>query len=166
MPRFALVAGGVLLGALATAGLDYGIYATGTDEFCNTCHANDATKEWRESVHYRNPAGFVAGCADCHLPEAFLPKMLRKARGATVEVWGHFTGVISTPEKYEARRRAMAEAEWRRLRGTHSQECRHCHRLESMTDDGKTQLGSLHRGEPVASQLCTDCHRGVGHRAP
>ncbi|HYL25982.1 MAG TPA: NapC/NirT family cytochrome c, partial [Burkholderiales bacterium] len=88
-----LAAAGFAAGILAAAAVGYGMHATSTNEFCSSCHADNAVKEWRESVHYRNSAGFVAGCADCHLPQAVGPKILRKAKGATLEVWAHFTGV-------------------------------------------------------------------------
>lgn len=159
----ALLTGGFVLGILAAAGFGYGMHATGTDEFCNTCHASDAAKEWRESVHYRNRSGFVAGCTDCHLPGDLVPRMLRKARGGTIEVWGHLRGVISTPEKYEARRREMAENEWRRMRGNGAQECRNCHHADSMADPRK---GAMHAAALAAAQICIDCHKGVAHRAP
>ena len=160
---FTLLAAGVVLGALAVLGIDYSLDATATDEFCGTCHENNATREWRESAHYRNPSGFVAGCADCHLPRELVPKMLRKTKGATKEVWGHVTGLIATPEKYEARRRAMAEAEWARLRANGAQECRNCHRPDLMADRSK---GGMHKDALGSGQVCIDCHKGVAHRAP
>ena len=161
-----LLAGGFALGVLVTGGSNYAWHETGTNEFCIACHANDAAKEWRESVHYGNPAGVAAGCADCHLPRAFVPRLLRKAKGATVEVWAHFAGTIATPGKYEARRRAMAETEWRRLRADGAQECRDCHRPEAMVDKDKREVGAMHAAAVAGGQICTDCHQGVAHVAP
>jgi len=148
---------------LATTGFHYAMQATSSNEFCAQCHADNATKEWRESAHYRNSHGFVAGCADCHLPEAFLPRVARKLRGATFEVWGQLAGVLDTPEKYEARRLEMAQTEWRRLRSDGAQECRGCHRTASMAEKS---VADMHGAALSGGATCTDCHQGVAHRAP
>jgi len=163
---WALLGAGFALGLAAAAAFTFGMHATGTDEFCASCHARDAVPEWRASAHYLNRSGFVAGCADCHLPAALGPRLLRKARGATLEVWGHLTGVIDTPEKYEARRPAMAQAEWQRMRANGARECRACHHPQSMADKGNPSLRSLHEGALAGGQICTDCHQGIAHRAP
>lgn len=160
-----LIAAGVMLGAVALAGFDYSLHATSTNEFCSTCHANDAAKEWRESVHYNNRSGFIAGCSDCHLPREFVPKMARKIKAAK-EVWGHFTGVIDTPEKFSAHRQEMAEGEWRRMRANGAQECRNCHHPDVMADKAKPYVKDMHKGAPGGGQICIDCHQGVAHQAP
>jgi cytochrome c-type protein NapC len=162
---FTLLAAGGVIGAVSLFGVDYALHATSTDEFCSGCHANDATKEWRESAHHNNRAGLVAGCSDCHLPREFAPKMLRKAK-AVKEVWGRLTGVIDTPEKYEAHRLAMAESEWARLRANGAQECRNFHHPESMADKDKSYVGPLHKSALAGGKICIDCHKGVAHRAP
>jgi len=162
---FTLVAIGIVLGVVGLAGFDYALHATSTNEFCSTCHANDAAKEWRASFHHNNRVGFVAGCADCHLPREFGPKMVRKTK-AVKEVWGHFTGVINTPEKYEAHRQAMAENEWARMRANGAQECRNCHHPESMADKDKSYVSAMHQSALSGGKICIDCHKGVAHRAP
>jgi cytochrome c-type protein NapC len=162
---FTLLAAGLLLGSVATVGFQYVLHATSTNAFCSGCHANDAAKEWRESVHHNNRAGFVAGCSDCHLPREFVPKMVRKTK-AVREVWGHLTGIIDTPEKYEAHRLAMAESEWSRMRGDGARECRNCHYPESMANGDKTYVAGMHKSALAGGQVCIDCHKGVAHRAP
>jgi cytochrome c-type protein NapC len=162
---FTLLAAGLVVGIAAAFGFDYALHATSTNEFCGSCHANDAAKEWRASVHYNNRAGLVAGCSDCHMPREFWPKMVREIK-ALQETWSHFTGVINTPEKYEARRRAMDESEWSRLRGNGAQECRNCHHPDSMFNKDKIHVGAMHKSALASGQICIDCHKGVGHRAP
>jgi cytochrome c-type protein NapC len=162
---FTLLAAGIVLGVVGLAGFDFALHATSTNEFCSTCHTNDAAKEWRESKHHNNPVGFIAGCSDCHLPREFGPKMLRKIKAAK-EVWGHLTGVINTPEKYEAHRLAMAESEWARMRANGAQECRNCHHPASMSDKDKSYLSSMHEGALAGGKVCIDCHKGVAHHAP
>jgi len=162
---FALLAAGLIIGIAATLGFNYTLHATSTNEFCSSCHANDAAREWRESAHHNNRAGFVAGCSDCHLPREFVPKMVRKVKAAK-EVWGQFIGVIDTPEKYEAHRQAMAESEWSRMRANGAQECRNCHHPDSMADKQKPYVKDMHQGALAGGQICIDCHKGVAHRAP
>ncbi len=41
---------------------------------------------------------------------------------ASKEVWAWVFGTINTPEKYEAKRRELAEREWRRLKANDSLE--------------------------------------------
>jgi cytochrome c-type protein NapC len=162
---FTLLAAGLVIGIVAAFGFDYTLHATSTNEFCSGCHVNDAAKEWRESLHHNNRAGFVAGCSDCHLPREFVPKMVRKVKAAK-EVWGHFTGIINTPEKYDAHRQAMAENEWSRMRANGAQECRNCHHPDSMSNKEKSYVGGMHKRALAGGQICIDCHEGVAHRAP
>ena len=159
------IAAALVLGAVGWGAFDYVLHATSANEFCSGCHANDAAREWRESAHHRNRAGFVAGCADCHLPREFVPKMLRKA-AAVKELWGHFRGVIDTPEKYETRRAAMAESEWARLRANGAQECRNCHHPDQIVDKDKGFVVAMHQAALSGGKVCIDCHKGVAHRAP
>ena len=159
---FTLLAAGVVLGIVGLLGFDYTLHATSTNEFCSSCHQNDAAKEWRASVHHNNRVGFVADCSDCHLPREFVPKMVRKVKAAK-EVWGHFTGVINTPEKYEAHRKEMAENEWARMKGNGAKECRNCHSPAQSTDKDKAEM---HKGALSGGSICIDCHKGVAHKAP
>jgi cytochrome c-type protein NapC len=162
---FTLLAAGFALGLVGTVGFQYALDAVGTNAFCGSCHANDAAREWRESVHHDNSSGFVTGCSDCHVPREFLPKVARTAKSVR-EIWGHLTGVINTREKYEAHRKAMDEREWNRLRGNGARECRNCHDPESMANKDKADAGAIHRSAPAGGMVCIDCHKGVGHRAP
>jgi cytochrome c-type protein NapC len=162
---FALVVTGIVLGVVGVVGFNYTLHATSTDEFCSTCHKNDAAKEWHASFHHNNREGFVAHCSDCHLPQEFGPKMVRKIKAAK-EVWGHITGVINTPEKFEAHRLEMAESEWARMRANNAQECRNCHHPESMVDKEKSYVASMHESALAGGKICIDCHKGVAHAAP
>ena len=91
--------------------------------------------------------------------------MVRKVKAAK-EVWGHITGVIDTPQKFEAHRLAMAESEWSRLKANGAQECRNCHHPASMASKEKPHVKDMHKGVIESGQICTDCHKGVAHKAP
>lgn len=71
----------VLLGVLVGIGGFTFIYAEGfsyfgtTSKTCANCHImNDQFDSWQKSSHH-----IVATCVDCHLPKAFVPKMIAKA---------------------------------------------------------------------------------------
>jgi cytochrome c-type protein NapC len=98
------------------------------------------------------------------VPREFLPKVVRVAVSMK-QIWSHFTGVIDTPEKYEAHRQAMDETEWNRLRGNGARECRNCHRPESMVNKEKAYIAGMHTSALAGGQVCIDCHKRVGHGA-
>src|ERR1700752_2283251 len=88
----------VIVGGGCTAAAAVTVHMTSTEEFCSSCHANDAAAEFKDTIHDKNRTGVRATCADCHLPRELAPMMIRKVKAAK-EVWGHFTGVINTKEK-------------------------------------------------------------------
>ena len=158
---------GVVLGVAALAAFDGVMYATSTDEFCGTsCHEmSTPLNALQQTAHYSNSHGIGVSCADCHIPREFGPKMLRKIE-ASREVWGHFTGLIDTPEKYAAHQPAMRERELKRLRATDSRECRNCHRLERMDFAAQSRaVRRYHRAMEQRGKTCVDCHAEVAHPA-
>jgi len=117
----------------------------------------------QQTQHYSNSHGVGVGCADCHVPKEFGPKMLRKIE-ASREVWGHWTGIIDTPEKYAAHRPAMKERELNRIRANDSQECRNCHEVERMDFEVQDRaVRRYHRGMDLRGKTCIDCHEGIAH---
>ena len=157
-----LVGGGLVLGAVLTLGFKAALQMTGSNEFCLSCHAQNAGLDWKRSSHYSNRVGLVVGCADCHEPQAFVPKMIRKTQ-AFNEIWHQLIGTISTPEKYEAHRLELAQKEWTRLGKNESQECRNCHQVDAMAS---AAISDMHKGALSGGRICTDCHKGVAHTAP
>lgn len=160
-----LLVTGFALGVVAVLGFDGLMHATSTDEFCGAaCHEMDSPRQaLSQTAHYSNSHGIGVQCADCHIPREFGPKMLRKIE-ASREVWGHFTGLIDTPEKYAAHRPAMRERELARLRANDSQECRNCHRVERMDFAAQDRaVRRYHRAMESRGKTCVDCHAEVAH---
>ena len=159
-----LVAVGAVIGALGLLGFDAVMHATSTDQFCTSCHEMDIPRAQLEKTsHFANASGVAAGCADCHVPREFGPKMIRKIEAAR-EVWGSLTGIIDTPEKYEAHAPAMKEREIARLRKNDSQECRNCHEASRMlvaVQSSKAQ--KYHGAMERRGKTCIDCHAGIAH---
>ena len=165
---FGLIAGIIFWGGFNTA-----MEATNTLEFCISCHEMRDTVyvEYQQSIHYSNPAGVRAVCSDCHVPHAWVPKLIRKFQ-ASNELWHKLLGTVDTPEKFEAHRLEMATRVWATMKATDSRECRNCHSFESMDFEHQRQR-SREKMEPVALGLpspdgttCIDCHTGIAHKLP
>lgn len=164
-----LLVGGFVMGVLFWGGFHTGLAATNTEEFCTGCHEMQTNyEEYKETIHYSNRTGVRATCPDCHVPKEFIPKMLRKFE-ARHDVWGHLTGRIDTPEKYEANRLAMAEREWARMRASDSSTCRGCHSYEGMNPEMQDSLAVKRHtaaAQPGSGKTCIDCHQGIAHKMP
>ena len=164
----ALLVLGFAGGILFWGGFHTALEATNTLEFCISCHEmrDNVYKEYRETVHFSNRTGVRAVCSDCHVPHAWGPKMIRKAKAA-LEVWGHLTGVIDTPAKFEAQRMELATHEWARMKAAGSQECRNCHAFDAMSGEVQKQsVYKKHMKAQAEGQTCIDCHKGIAHHLP
>ncbi|MBM3392298.1 MAG: Denitrification system component NirT, partial [Betaproteobacteria bacterium] len=123
-------------------------------------------EEYKKTIHYTNRTGVRAVCSDCHVPKEWGPKMLRKIQ-ATREVWGKITGSIDTREKFEAKRLALAENEWKRMKANNSLECRNCHSMVSMDSEKQKQRArKQHELAAKSGETCIDCHKGIAHQKP
>ena len=159
----ALVIGGVLMAAGA-AGLAW----TNTEQFCIGCHEmrENVYAEFKGTIHDTNRSGVRAVCADCHVPRAPGPMLLRKVQ-ASFEIWGKLTGVIDTKEKFEAHRYEMAKREWTRMKRADSLECRNCHHAEAMSSELQSEKAKARHAKGKAEGMtCIDCHFGIAHREP
>lgn len=158
---------GVLVGLLMSAGAA-GLAWTNTEAFCIGCHELRVTvhAEFKGTIHDTNRSGVRAICSDCHVPREPGPMLVRKMR-ASFELWGHFRGVIDTPEKFEAHRATMAERVWTRMLQTDSQECRNCHHRASMSAELQSaRAQSRHAKADREGMTCIECHFGIAHNEP
>jgi nitrate/TMAO reductase-like tetraheme cytochrome c subunit len=138
-----------------------------TDSFCTSCHEMSTPfQEYKQSVHYSNVLGIQASCGNCHVPPAFLPGLVRHIQ-AYSEVWGHVTGELNTPAKYESHRLALAQKIWAELKANDSAECRSCHTPAAMAFAKQPAAAvSAHQSLATSGMTCIDCHRGVAHTLP
>jgi len=155
---------GVVVGIAGWLTFDWTLHATSTDAFCTSCHEMQIPlAQVQKTSHYNNRTGTNVGCSDCHVPQEFLPKMVRKVEAAR-EVWGSITGIIDTPEKYAAHAPAMKAREIARLKANDSQECRNCHQAEHMLSVIQTSKAQrFHRALKNNRRTCIDCHAGIAH---
>lgn len=159
--------GGILIWGALNTGMEW----TNRSEFCVSCHEMTIpAEELKKTVHYINRSGTTVSCADCHVAGSKSPgdygrKFEAKIMAAR-DVIGKITGVIDTPEKFEAHRLVMAKRVWERMKASDSKECRNCHKFETM-DPAKQKDRSIvkHEGAIEDGATCIDCHKGIAHKA-
>ena len=164
---------GVFLGAVLIAGVlltagAAGLAWTNTEQFCIGCHEmkDNVYAEFKGSIHDVNRSGVRAICSNCHVPHEPLPLIKRKMR-ASLELWGHFMGVVDTKEKFEAHRYKLATRVWTRMKETDSLECRNCHHADAMDPDKQSEKAKARHAKGRAEGLtCIDCHFGIAHKEP
>ncbi len=156
-----------IAGVVFTGLFNVGLSATNTTEFCTSCHTMKINlEELQERVHWKNASGVRAGCADCHVPKAFGPKMVAKIIAAK-DVYHEIMGTIDTPEKYEAARWDMASRVWKKMKDTDSRECRTCHDWDQMDLTEQSRSARNKHGRAVdEGKTCIDCHKGIAHEEP
>ncbi|WP_211829808.1 NapC/NirT family cytochrome c [Kistimonas asteriae] len=163
-----LLLGGIVVGLLGWGAASYTLEATSTESFCIGCHemSDNAYVELQDTIHYSNRTGTRATCADCHVPHDLPGKIARKIE-ALREVYGKFTGIIETPEKYEAHRLVMAERVWADMREDDSAACRACHVNIDTSLDQQYQWARMNHEKAIENgQTCIDCHQGIAHKLP
>lgn len=131
----------ILIGlSLATFQYAQGLsYLSSDSAACANCHIMQPQYDaWLKSSHKS-----FAGCIDCHLPHALVPKYLAKAENG----WNHsraFTlGDFHEPILINAKNSAILQANCIECHGTHSE-----------------GLLLSNSGE---APLCVHCHASVGH---
>ena len=163
------VAIGIILGIILWGAFNTFVEYTNTNNFCISCHEMRETvyQEYKQSKHYKNPAGVRVGCADCHVPRPWGAKMWRKIK-ASNELYHKILGTIDTPEKFEAIRLVMAERVWASMIESDSHECRNCHSYESMDFHKQRRRSAEKMQEAIKDGETTfiECHKGIAHKKP
>lgn len=108
------------------------------------CHImTEQYDSWAKSGHHH-----VAGCIECHLPHATIPKLIAKAENG----WNH-SSAFTLQNFHEPIQIGRKNAEILQAN------CLRCH--DSFVHD-ILELQSPTR-KPSESVSCVHCHRGVGH---
>ncbi len=156
----------MILGVLLWGGFNWGMEATNTTEFCISCHEmkDNVYAEFKGTPHDTNHSGVGAGCPDCHVPDPWVHKIVRKIR-ASSEVYHWLLGTVNTPEKFDAHRLTMAKRVWAEMKYTDSRECRNCHSWEMMNPElQKPRSRQQHIYAMENGHTCIDCHKGIAHK--
>jgi cytochrome c-type protein NapC len=159
-----------IAGVLFLASANTFMQETSSTEFCISCHEmrDNVYQEYIQSVHYKNTSGVRAGCADCHVPKAWGPKVLSKLYAAN-DVYHKILGTVDTPEKFEQHRLAMAQKVWQKMKNNDSRECRSCHDYQAMDRESQGRSAKKrHDPKKLAKKdkTCIDCHQGIVHKLP
>lgn len=170
-PTWVILLIGTVGGVIMWGGLNTGMEYTNHTEFCISCHTmSQPYEELKKTVHYSNRSGTPIGCPDCHVasskePWDYARKLTMKVFAAK-DVIGEITGVIDTPEKFEAHRLEMAKRVWKKMKAADSKECRNCHKFDRMdTSKQKERSVTKHEGAVEDGKTCIDCHKGIAHKA-
>ncbi|MCW8875127.1 MAG: NapC/NirT family cytochrome c [Gammaproteobacteria bacterium] len=158
----------MVIGVIFWGGFNTAMEATNTLTFCISCHEMEENvyQEYTHTVHFANRSGVRATCSDCHVPDPWVHKVVRKIK-ASNELLHKALGTIDTPEKFEDHRLRMATNVWNAMKDTDSRECRNCHDWDSM-DPATQQQRSIkqHVFAMNEGQTCIDCHKGIAHKKP
>ncbi len=154
------------VGVIFWGGFNTAMEATNTLEFCISCHEMEENvyQEYKTTVHYSNRSGVRASCSDCHVPDPWVHKLMRKIK-ASNELFHKVLGTVDTPEKFDEKRLTLAKNVWRTMKETDSRECRNCHDFDSMNpEDQKKRSRKQHINGMQAGNTCIDCHKGIAHK--
>lgn len=153
-------------GIIFWGGFNTAMEATNNLDFCISCHEMEENvyEEYKPTIHYSNRTGVRATCPDCHVPDPWVHKMVRKIQ-ASNEVYHKIMGTVDTPEKFDQHRLTMAKRVWKTMKETDSRECRNCHNLESMNPEfQRPRARKQHMNAFETGQTCIDCHKGIAHK--
>ena len=155
----------MLVGVIFWGGFNTAMEATNTLTFCISCHEMEENvyQEYKKTIHYSNRSGVRATCSDCHVPDPWVHKVVRKVQ-ASNELLHKMMGTIDTPEKFNEHRLEMAKRVWDAMKKTDSRECRNCHDFGSMNPASqKGRARKQHINAMNAGNTCIDCHKGIAH---
>lgn len=156
----------MLAGVIFWGGFNTAMEATNTLSFCISCHEmeDNVYKEYKETIHFANRSGVRATCSDCHVPDPWVHKFVRKIK-ASNELLHKALGSINTPEKFDGKRLELAKHVWEDMKKTDSRECRNCHNFNTMDPaTQKPRARKQHLNAMQAGNTCIDCHKGIAHK--
>ncbi|MDH5473320.1 MAG: NapC/NirT family cytochrome c [Gammaproteobacteria bacterium] len=155
----------MVVGVIFWGGFNTAMEATNTLDFCISCHEMEENvyQEYKKTIHFTNRAGVRATCSDCHVPDPWVHKVVRKIQ-ASNEVLHKVMGTIDTPEKFNEKRLTLAKNVWRTMKQTDSRECRNCHDFTTMDPEKqKPRARKQHLNAMTSGNTCIDCHKGIAH---
>ena len=158
----------MLIGVIFWGGFNTAMEATNSLKFCISCHEmkDNVYQEYKQTIHYKNRVGVRAICSDCHVPDPWVHKFVRKIE-ASNELFHEIIGTIDTREKFKSKRLELAQHVWRTMKETDSRECRNCHSFESMDAKiQKSRSANVHKFAQNRNKTCIDCHKGIAHQLP
>ena len=157
------------VGAVGLGSLNWVVHETSSTQFCLACHSHQQfiRPEYEASSHFKNEVGVRAACVNCHLPEDNWFDLMYTKVLVSSDLVREFAGVISTREKFEARRGEMAQKVWGQMLANDSRFCRSCHSFQAMDLTAQGSLPArMHATAIKSGETCINCHRGIVHALP
>ena len=156
-----LAGGGLALGFIVSFSTVVMIKSTADGEFCTSCHTMDPMFAANKlDVHGgNNPQGFVAKCADCHLPnDSVIHYFWKKQWNGITDT---FSFIFKDPSKIDWMHRGLTRI--------HDSSCLSCHKR--LTDSPKMDSWKkdIHKTyfakkDNNSNFRCVSCHPDVGHK--
>ncbi len=148
-----------LLGILAVYLFNFGLHATSTNSFCESCHVHPhSTTSWRQGDHYNTTSGVIINCVDCHLPPGGIPYFTEKVKTGARDVYGKLFKDISKINWERKSKRTNA------VHYVYEASCLHCHQnLFPAELTTKGEDAHLYYEQNAEELRCINCHLETGH---
>lgn len=163
--RWLLLLAGIFIGAGMIIGVNKAVFATSTDEYCQSCHVHTGADEaWTKSSHYSNESGVRVGCAECHLPpKGSFSHFSTKVKTGLHDLYAYH---FKDHESFEWEKKQQLEYA---VNIVSNKSCEKCHQNlypDGLSDDGgKAHLYYDANAEELDLH-CINCHLDVGHHLP
>lgn len=160
-----VVGGGLLLLAGGAAGVQY----TSSTAFCLSCHEMRVHQQELEvSPHAKDAEGKAIGCAQCHIPNANIVRMLAaKAWLGTKDVWVHVTeGGEVTLNRRTLQPMARRFIDDANCRACHSDLYRNAKNDAPISEHGRLAHDNYLGKNGISRSGCAGCHRNTAHLPP
>ena len=150
---------GFFIGIITLFLIQRGLKATSSNSFCAVCHVHPhAEVSWKKSTHFKNKAGMVVRCAECHLPPGGPEYLAEKARLGTRDGWSYLF-----KDKSKIDWEAKSSLEHARTY-IYDSSCLRCHSdLYSLGLPPKGVKAHEYYVKEYPKVRCINCHLHVGH---
>ncbi len=148
-----------VLGILFLSLINYGIEATSTNEFCESCHVHpQAIQSWKQGSHVYNPSGVKVNCVDCHLPPSGVERFTAKVSTGLRDIYGYLFKDASGLNWEEKSLRESA------IHHVYKSACLNCHQnLFPPQLSKKGEDAHLYYDQKPDKLRCINCHLETGH---
>jgi formylglycine-generating enzyme len=150
---------GVLIGLTGVYATHRVLVSTSTDAFCGVCHVHPHVDiSWKKSTHYKNKAGMVIHCVECHLPPGGFAYLREKTRLGVRDAWGYF---FTDTKKIDWTAKSTLE---HAVGYMPESSCLRCHEdLYSLDLTPKGVKAHEYYMKNTGKVRCINCHLTVGH---
>jgi len=156
---FNLYSASFVLGMLFLILINYGMDATSTNEFCESCHVHpQATQSWKQGSHVYNPSGVTVNCVDCHLPPSGVERFTAKLSIGLRDAYGY---IFKDSSDFNWEEKSLRESAAHHV---YKSACLNCHQnLFPPKLSKKGEDAHLYYDQKPDELRCINCHLETGH---